>query len=153
MTINIVRAVELPIDSVQRIAQEASDDGHNMVQRLVDAWLDESNRFNLAGEALYLAIHTPTHTIVGVGGLNIDPYERDAAAVGRVRHVFISPAYRRLGIGNKLMHKIIETSIASFGTLQLRTHDSQADAFYQALGFESTHDPNRPWCTHRMNLK
>lgn len=40
--------------------------------------------------------------IVGVGGVNIDPYTSDIN-IGRIRHVYVLPAYRQKGVGKELL--------------------------------------------------
>ena len=73
--------------------------------------------------------------LIGIGGLNIDPYLQDADA-GRVRHLYIRQAYRRKGCATLLMNTIIKRAQLHFRILRLFTSNPAAAAFYEQLGFE-----------------
>lgn len=73
--------------------------------------------------------------IVGVGGLNIDPYanRRDT---GRIRRLYVHQDARRKGAGTRLVLAIESAALASeMSTLQLRTVDPHSATFYEALGY------------------
>ena len=86
----------------------------SLVRRLVDEWRDGSNRFDRPGEAVFGA--WVEGRLVGVCGLNIDPYVRDER-MGRVRHLYVLTACRRHGVGRLLMARVIE---AACGTSVIR---------------------------------
>ena len=130
------------------LAREAEQDGHRMVSRLVDDWRDGTNRFGRPGENLYLA--TLEGEVVGVCGLNIDPY-LDDPRVGRVRRLYVSTAHRRRGLGSLLVSCVIDDARQSFNILRLRTHNPIAAAFYEAQGFVRVDDDDV--CTHQLVLR
>ena len=86
-------------------------------------WVSGANRFEAPGEALFVAV-ADDH-IVGISGLNRDPYACDPRT-GRVRRLYVAPAYRRQGVGQALLESVI--------TL-LRVRTEAADRFYTAHGF------------------
>ena len=117
-----------------------------LVRRLVDEWRDGSNRFDRPGEALFGAwLDGP---LVGVCGLNIDPYAGDDR-VGRVRHLYVLSAFRRAGVGRALMAEVLAAARERFGTLRLSTTNPAAVRLYESLGFRPM--PARD-CTHVLPL-
>ena len=119
-------------------------EGHGMIRRLVDDWASGANRFDRPGEVLLGA--WLNGRLVGVGGLNRDPYADDDLT-GRVRHVFVLPDARRAGVGAALLREIVARAPQAFRVLRLRTVTPDAAAFYAALGFTETSEPE---ASHRM---
>jgi len=137
---------ELPLAQMEALLAESRAEGHNFVDRLVDDFMDGSNRFDQPGEALF-GVYAGGQ-LVAVGGLNRDPYLPDENA-GRVRHVYVLPAFRRQGAGRLLMHAIIAAARSShFRLLTLRTLNPVADTFYRALGFRRDSDVEE--ATHHL---
>ena len=69
----------------------------NMLRRLAENWQNGENRFNAPGEKLLGAF---AHgQLVGVCGLNIDPFSQQPRA-GRIRHLYIADRHHRQGIGH-----------------------------------------------------
>lgn len=129
---------ELPLVQMEPLLVESRAEGHHFVDRLVDDFLDGSNRFDQPGEVLF-GVYAGGQ-LVAVGGLNRDPYLPDVNA-GRVRHVYVLPAFRRQGVGRLLMQAIIDAARSShFRLLTLRTLNPAADIFYRALGFRGDSD-------------
>src|SRR6266536_5947889 len=60
------------IDRLAPLAAEADAAGFRALARLVDDWDAGRNRFDRPGEALFIA--TDGGAVVGVCGLNIEPY-------------------------------------------------------------------------------
>ena len=116
----------------------------NMLRRLEENWQRGENRFNAPGEKLLGAF---AHgQLVGVCGLNIDPFSQQPRA-GRIRHLYIAERHRRQGIGHQLLVSVITHSGSSFDFLN--THaPSTAWSFYENLGFRPVHD--EPRVTHRL---
>ena len=123
---------ELPPDRVRDLLADSEAAGSRIVRRLVDDWTDRSNRFDRPGEALFGA--WVGGRLVGVCGLNIDPYAGDDR-VGRVRHLDVLTASRRLGIGRQLVTRIIDSARGRFDILRLRTNSEEAARLYEAMGF------------------
>lgn len=123
-------------------------EGYNLVLRLVENWESGENRFNKPGEALFAAKHEGR--ILGVGGRSLDPYLDDNKAV-RVRHVYVLPDWRGLGVGAALMEKILDVPPGLFTRATLRSLNPVARKFYARLGFEAVDD--NPVVTHQMKIE
>ena len=87
--------------------------------------------------------------MVGVCGLNVDPYAAEPR-VGRVRHLYVLSEQRRLGVGRRLVSEVIEVARGRFDRLRLRTEAPGAAQLYQALGFRPSVGTDD--CTHIMTL-
>lgn len=129
----VSRVTDLP-DGADTLAAVALDEGHGMVLRLVEKFRGGSNRFNETGEALWVA-HAGT-VLVGVCGLNRDPFALPEERAGRVRRLYVVPEWRRRGVATALLGEVIATARASFATLTVFTTAQAAGAFYRAHGFE-----------------
>ncbi|WP_410982849.1 GNAT family N-acetyltransferase [Bacillus cereus] len=79
------------------------------------------------GECLYGVFQG--EVLIGIGGINQDPYTK-AKAVGRLRRFYISKAYRRKGIGNLLLKKILSDAKKHFQIVVLYTDTEQGSQFY-----------------------
>lgn len=132
----------LPHD-IEALLRASLAEGHDLVKRLVDDWNEGSNRFDRPGEiALQARLGA---RLVGVGGLNRDPY-LDDPAVGRIRHLYVLPDARHRGVGRSLVFTLIDQARATFRRVRLRTGQPEASQLYVALGFEETGD--EPDATH-----
>jgi GNAT superfamily N-acetyltransferase len=130
-------------DDISNLLEASLAEGHNLVSRLVDDWSDGSNRFDQPGEvALEARLGA---RLVGIGGLNRDPYLADPEA-GRIRHLYVSPDMRRIGVGRHLVLTLVDEARATFRRVRLRTTRPGSAAFYEALGFEVVSD--EPDATH-----
>lgn len=118
---------------IESLVGESMQEGFEFVQRTVDDWNSGTNRFSQNGEGLWGLV--TGSELIGIGGLNIDPYVEDAGT-GRVRHLYIRQAYRRKGCAALLMNTIIERARLHFHLLRLFTTNPAAAAFYEQLGFE-----------------
>lgn len=137
----------LPFVGWDAMEQEAVDDGHAFVPRLREDWQAGRNRFDRLGEVM-LGLRDPDGRILAFGGLNIDPYAGDPA-VARLRHVYVSRAERRLGIGRILVLGLIDHARVRFSRVRLRAANEVAGAFYVRLGFDLADDAD---ATHVMEL-
>ena len=126
---------------------ESEQAGLRRLRRLADEWASGLNRFDRPGEALYAA--RVGCTLVAVGGLNVDPYA-GAARVGRVRHVYVHAAYRRQGIGGRLVGQLLDAARGRFDILRLSTANPDAARFYERLGFHAY--AGDVHCTHVLQL-
>ena len=148
-SISVERLHESPAETLAALLADSDAAGVRFVHRLVDEWRTGANRFEQPGEALFVACRE--REIVGVCGLNVDPYARsDDVPVGRVRHLYVLSAYRRLGIGVRLVTEVMKTARHSFDRLRLRTSNPAAAELYERLGFQRAGDD--PHCTHIMEL-
>jgi GNAT superfamily N-acetyltransferase len=145
--IAIERIESLPIDRLGALAMEAEATGFRGLSRLLGEWQSGRNRFDRPGETLFIA--TDHGCVVGVCGLNRDPYLSDPT-VGRIRHLYVAVAHRRTGIGSRLVGGIVGAARGHFARLRLRTDNLDADAFYLCLGFLPV--TGEPACSHQLVL-
>src|SRR5262245_38383084 len=116
MKLAIERIDELPLDQLQPLIEESVRDGFRLVRRLADEWEDGTNRFARPGEILLTARRAGR--LVGICGLNVDPYVSDAR-IGRVRRLYVEVNERRRGVGKALVSAIIAEARRSFDLLRL----------------------------------
>lgn len=86
---------------IENLVEESKQEGFKLVQRTIDDWNSGANRFSQTGEGLWGLVSGTE--LIGIGGLNIDPYVANAG-IGRVRHLYIRRAYRRKGCATLLMN-------------------------------------------------
>ena len=148
--INISRIVCLPED-LSALAVKARAEGFRFLERLMVEFESGANRFSREGEALFEARYNGV--LAGVGGLNRDPYivasrsSAEAGNVGRIRRLYVDPAYRRHGIAKLMMEAIERLAQGSFRQLRLRTDTDTGAQFYQRLGYEVVaNDANASHC-------
>ena len=128
------------------LVAEADREGHAFMRRLEQDWQSGANRFDRAGEMLFGAFFG--ERLVGVGGLNRDPYTQ-ASDMGRLRHLYVAADARRAGVGRLLVERIIAEARGSFTVLRLRTLSADAAAFYRRMGFTETSEDA---ATHVMRI-
>jgi len=137
-----------PCDALSGLIAESEQHGLRFLRRLADEWSSGANRFDRPGEALFMA-RAPAE-LVGVCGLNIDPYAASTPGVGRVRHLYVATAYRERGIGARLVEEVLKIARGRFRRLRLRTQNPAAARLYERLGFQRS--PGAEDCTHVMDL-
>ena len=155
MTLEIQIIRHLPIQEFTEMMAESKMAGFRAIDRLVTDWETGANRFDRPGEALFIARQgapqsgSGSDRILGVCGLNRDPYI-DSNQIGRVRRLYVMQDNRRQGIGQILVHRVIEVAKLSFDRLHVRTTNPVAAQFYQSLGFTPCHSES---ATHTLNLR
>ncbi|CCV15857.1 GNAT family N-acetyltransferase [Mesorhizobium sp. STM 4661] len=127
-----------------RLKEESRQEGYWMLVRLADGWASGRNIFRKRGEVLFGAWHGDE--LVGVCGLNIDPYFDDRGQ-GRVRHLFVSAPHRRKGVGRMLVETVIDRARDYFAVLNTRA-PKEAFGFYEGLGFKRME--GEEFVTHRV---
>jgi GNAT superfamily N-acetyltransferase len=135
MALAIEPLIGSPADRVAELVAESERHGLRFIRRLTEEWASGVNRFDRPGEALFVA--RVGERVVGVCGLNVDPYAA-APRVGRVRHLYVLSGQRRLGVGRRLVSEVIEAARGRFDHLRLRTENPGAAQFYEAIGFRSS---------------
>lgn len=135
-------------ESLGALLAAADTEGHNLVRRLVDDWASGANRFNRPGEALFEAV-ADDDVVVGVCGLNVDPFVGDPR-LGRLRHLYVHPQWRRQGVGRQLVAAVLEAAAGCFDVVRLRTGRPEAVALYERVGFEPV--AGDAHCTHRFQI-
>lgn len=143
--VRVRRVRELPPD-IEALVQPSISEDFGAVARLRDDWLGGVNRFDADGEALYEA---RSDRLVGIGGLNVDPYVGEPS-VGRLRHLYVDPAARRCGVASAILIRVVECAAGRFDVLRLRTYRQDAAAFYAARGFQMVPDAHDH--THVLDL-
>jgi len=128
----IERVTGAPAGTLDDLLVESEREGSRFVRRLSDEWATGTNRFDRPGEALFAA--RLGDRLIGVCGLNVDPYAA-AANVGRVRRLYVLSAHRRLGAGRQLVLAVLEAARGRFDVLHLRTTNPVAAQLYESLGF------------------
>ena len=142
----VKRVVELPTD-IATLAEIATAEGWAHLERLVADWHAGTNRFNRPGEGLFEA-RAAEGSLIGLCGLNRDPHAAAGESAGRVRRMYVLPAWRGRGVGSQLLAHVEQAAGATFTMLVLRTHDPAAAAFYAAHGFAPVQDN-----AHRTHAK
>lgn len=148
MLLEIEKIEKLPIIELQPLIEDSDQENIFFVRRFIKEWITRTNCFNKEGEVFLIA--KESSQLIGLCGLNIDPYHR-VSQLGRVRHLYILSSRRREGIGTLLISHTIELARQNFDLLNLRTDNPEADRFYLARGFQRSYE--RPECTHILKLK
>lgn len=123
---------DLPAD-FPLLEDESKQDGFRFLEKMRNEWLAGKNRFQKPGEMLYGVFDG--EKLVAIGGINVDPYA-SAPGVGRVRHLYVLKAYRRSGLGQSLVERMLKDGTRYFTSFHLRTDTSAAAAFYESIGFK-----------------
>lgn len=145
--IQIIHLSEFDEVLINHLIEESLSQGFRFVERLVQDYRSGANCFNKSGEALFATLLDDV--VVGIGGLNQDPYFNDSM-IGRLRHLYVESAFRRRGVGRLLVAQIIYEATQHYQLLTLRTDTIAADNFYQKLGFKT--QPNWKHTTHHLQL-
>ena len=142
-----VRRPRVRSASFRALEKASRAEGYWMLTRLLAGWRDGSNRFSRRGEALYGAFYGDE--LVGVCGLNVDPYIQGKRE-GRVRHLYVAAPFRRHGAGRILVRSAIAKARDHFPALNVRATD-EAFPFYEKLGFMRIE--GEEFMTHRMEFQ
>jgi len=143
--IEITRLNSLPA-GLDALRIESGREGFGFLDRLVADWIGGTNTFSRSGERLLGAF--ADGQLVGVGGLNADPY-LPGTDVGRIRHVYVLGVWRHQGVGRALIDRLVRDAGGLFSELRLRTATAGAAAFYVRCGFSPVDDPT---ATHAVKL-
>ncbi|TNO98085.1 GNAT family N-acetyltransferase [Bacillus sp. CD3-1a] len=114
------------------LVQESKEEGFKFLQKLINEYENELNTFNKSGECLYGIFQG--EKLIGIGGLNADPYTENNK-IGRLRRFYIAKDYRRIGLGKLLLNKLLSHAEKYFKVVVLHTDTKQGDVFYTANGF------------------
>ena len=131
---------------MDQLRADARQEGFLFIERLWKEWQNGKNRFDAPGEMLYGCMDKSE--LVAIGGLNQDPFA-GRSGVGRIRRVYVRPAWRNRGIGDALVHALIENARKNFVSLHLRTDNPAAARLYERIGFSRSSISN---ATHIMIL-
>lgn len=143
-----IQAIEsLTHDDLFPLLSASLSEGYGFVQKLWEEYRSGANRYDRDGAALLGGY--VDDKLCAIGGLHRDPY-LNQPDIGRIRHLYVLPNVRRMGIGRQLVTALIEHSRAHFRILTLRTPTQHGDAFYRALGFNT--QPLYAKATHWLAL-
>jgi GNAT superfamily N-acetyltransferase len=141
-----IQKIELPVPGMESLQSEAMAEGYDFVQTLVEQWASAENRFNAPGEIL--CGHLDQGLLVAVGGLNCDPFA-GRPDMGRIRRVYVRPAWRNQGIGRALVISLIDRARTHFRFVRLRAENTEAARLYERIGFTLIESPD---ATHMLEL-
>lgn len=143
-SLTVSRLLSLP-DTLAAMEGEAVGEGFGLVTRLRQEWESGLNRFDREGEVLLGAFRADT--LLGIGGLNRDPYTNDPR-LGRLRHFYVMKHERRAGIGRILVECALGHATGNFDAVRLWT--DRAASFYEHLGFDRVDEPK---ATHVYSIR
>jgi GNAT superfamily N-acetyltransferase len=142
----VIQDIRLPVPGIEDLRREAREEGYNFLETLVEEWASGGNRFDGQGELLCGVTHEGL--VVGVGGLNLDPFIAEPD-VGRIRRVYVRPGWRNRGIGEALVTHLVEHARRNFCLVRLRAESIRAGRLYERIGFSPCNDPH---ATHTLRL-
>jgi GNAT superfamily N-acetyltransferase len=134
-----IQRVVLPVPGIERLLVEAREEGYDFIETLVEEWASAENRFDAPGEIL--CGHLEEGLLVAVGGLNRDPFA-GRPDMGRLRRVYVRPAWRNKGIGRALVTALVDQARTHFRCVRLRAENADAARLYERLGFSPVQNPD-----------
>ncbi|WP_147197037.1 GNAT family N-acetyltransferase [Pantoea sp. CCBC3-3-1] len=129
------------------LRSQSMAEGFNMLRRLEENWLSGDNRFDRPGEKLIGAYIDGL--IVGVCGLNIDPFTQ-ATGTGRLRHFYVDTGWRNRRVGSGLLSEILKDAGRWFDFINTNA-PSSAFTFYEQAGFVALSGMDK--VTHQLCLR
>ena len=134
---------------VAPLITESEQAGLRFVLRLAEEWASGRNRFDRPGEALFGA--GLDRRIWSASAASTSTRTPTMPRVGRVRHLYVLTAHRRLGVGRQLVVAVVAAAHGPFATLRLSTTNPEAARLYESLGFRR--HAGDAHCTHVMELR
>ncbi|RWS44848.1 GNAT family N-acetyltransferase [Bacillus mycoides] len=122
---------------INHLVMESKEEGFNFLIKLINEYKSKRNAFSKTGECLYGMFRDDK--LIGIGGLNQDPFTKDNK-IGRLRRFYIAKDYRRKGLGKSLVKQLLSHAEKYFHVIVLHTDTKQGDKFYSANGFEKGED-------------
>jgi GNAT superfamily N-acetyltransferase len=141
----LIQPVDLLAVNFAPLRAEAREEGYNFIETLVDEWTAGKNRYDGPGEVLCGSIHDGE--LICVGGLNRDPF-LDIPSVGRIRRVYVRPAWRNRKLGTAMVSWLLDHARNHFDCVRLRAENASAARLYERLGFTAIADPNATHIFH-----
>ncbi|MEG0327439.1 MAG: GNAT family N-acetyltransferase [Erysipelothrix sp.] len=124
-------------DNIKMLINASSEEHYNFLKRLEKGLKEGTNTFESAHELL-LCAKSSDGEIVAIGGIQADPYVRNER-IGRVRHLYVHPDYRRHKVGKLILERLLDFSRHHFDEVRLKTpyegYENAASKFYEANGF------------------
>jgi GNAT superfamily N-acetyltransferase len=142
----VIQKIELPVPGMESLLSEALAEGYGFIGTLVEQWASAENRFDAPGEIL--CGHLDQGLLVAVGALNIDPFA-GSPEIGRLRKIYVRPAWRNKGVGRALVTALVEEAHKSFRCVRLRAENANAAHLYERIGFAPVESPD---ATHILSF-
>lgn len=144
---NIHQISHLTLEMLHPLIEPSLAEGYNFVQKLWEEY--DSGKVTFTGEGETLLGGYLDGKLIAVGGIHLDPY-LNQPHIGRIRHVYVLPEYRRTGVGKRLVLALIHAASDTFTTVTLRTPTDHGRAFYNAIGFSEA--PKYENATHWLDV-
>lgn len=120
-------------DALVGLAQSAQAEGVANVSATIRGWTEGTQRFELPGESLLIALDESGEA-VGVGGLTLCPHVDGAF---RMRRFYVEPAWRRHGVARTLARRLLALAAQHTDTVTCNAAASAAaPLFWESMGFE-----------------
>lgn len=145
--ITIKRLDSVKTEEISNLLEESKRDGFRFLERLSADYQSGCNTFKKPGEMLLGAFHN--ETLIGLGGINQDPYSQNEKA-GRIRRFYVSKEHRRQGVGELILRALLKEAEIFFDFAVLRTDNQEASLFYKQAGF--IEDDRYENSTHYLDL-
>lgn len=139
--IRLVRVTDALPSGFEALRDEASREGHSMLDTLAREWASGAMRFERPGEMLIAAFSDSA--LAGIGGLTLEPAIPGAL---RARRFYVALAYRRTGIGRALVGRLLAQALRDGITVTCNAA-AGSERFWEALGFAPDRRDGR---THRL---
>ncbi len=120
------------VQAIDALRKTAVKEGYTFLDRLVEHWESGRHGFGHPGEKLIGAYDGTT--LIGLGCLTQDS-QTDDQRVGRIRHFYVLPNYRRHGVGKELVETLTSGANAHFDEIRLRADSKAAGKFLNNLGY------------------
>jgi GNAT superfamily N-acetyltransferase len=131
--------IQLPVPGIESLQAEARQEGYQFIDTLVEEWASAKNRFDGPGETLCGCLDQDL--LVGVGALSCDPFA-GRPDMGRIRKVYLRPAWRNQGVGRTLVSALVDQARRHFRCVRLRVENDRAARLYESLGFVPISNPD-----------
>jgi GNAT superfamily N-acetyltransferase len=137
-----IETIAIPFPGMEAMFADATSEGFDFVLALIEEWENGTNRFDGPGERL--CGYREGDQIVAVGALTIDPFIAyvERPETGRIRRMFVRPAWRNRGIGRAIVETLIADARRGFRNVRLRAENDDAARLYERLSFVAIDDPD-----------
>lgn len=124
------------LPSLEPLLSESEQSGLRSLRRLDADWRSGNNRFDQPGEIFLIAWYQ--ENVLGVCGLNIDPYN-NSCEIGRLRRLYVLQIARYQGVGQSLVEGVIDQAqLSRMQEVRVRLGNPDSAGFFLKLGFTPT---------------
>ena len=138
MEIRVARLNELP-PGFETMSAAADREGFAFVGRVARRW--RSGAY-LDDSCATLQAAWVGGELAAIGAQSYDEYD-PSPAHRRLRHFYVSPQWRRIGVGRVVAEALIEDAFALAPRLHLRATRPLSAAFWDAMGFKRVERADR----------